>query len=78
MPTLSSVCDALASEHGLTPREAEVLVLLARGRTAAHISETLSVSLPTARTHIQHIYRKLGVGSQQALLDVIEDRAAQR
>ncbi len=76
-PTLRSVCAAIAAEHGLTPREAEVLALLGRGRTAAYIAETLSVSLPTVRTHIQHIYRKLGVGSQQALLDAIEDRAAQ-
>ena len=76
-PTLTSVCNCLACEHGLTPRETEVLTLLARGRTAGHIAETLSVSLPTARTHIQHIYRKMGVSSQQALLDVMEDRAAE-
>ena len=77
VPTLMSVCDAVASEHGLTPREAEVLTLLGRGRSASHIAEALSVSLPTARTYIQHIYRKVGVSSQQALLDVIEDHAVQ-
>lgn len=75
-PTLASVCNYLAHEFGLTPRETEVLALLARGRTAGHIAETLSVSLPTARTHIQHIYRKMGVSSQQALLDLMEDEAA--
>ena len=75
-PALASVCNYLAHEFGLTPRETEVLALLARGRTAGHIAETLSVSLPTARTHIQHIYRKMGVSSQQALLDVMEDEAA--
>lgn len=73
---LEQACAQVAGEHGLTPREAEVLALLARGRTAAHISGALSMSMPTARTHIQHIYRKLGVGSQQALLDVMEERMA--
>lgn len=76
--TLASVCGSLATEKGLTPRETEVLALLARGRTAGHIAEALSVSLPTARTHIQHIYRKMGVGSQQALLDIVEDHATTR
>ena len=71
----TDACAGIASEYGLTIREAEVLLLLGRGRTAAHISQMLEMSLATARTHIQHIYRKVGVSSQQTLLDVIEDRA---
>lgn len=47
----------------LTPRERQILALLTSGRTAKPISSELSLSLPTVRTHIQHILRKLGVHS---------------
>ena len=33
----------------------------------------LGMSDATVKTHIAHIYRKLGVNTQQALLDVVED-----
>jgi len=45
----------------LTTREAEVLRLLARGRTYAQIGEDLGVSMHTATSHIRNAYRKLGV-----------------
>ena len=47
----------------LTERETEILALLAGGKTAKPIALQLSVSLPTVRTHIRHILRKLGVHS---------------
>jgi DNA-binding CsgD family transcriptional regulator len=47
----------------LTEREYEILALLAGGKTAKPIATELSVSLPTVRTHIRHILRKLGVHS---------------
>jgi DNA-binding CsgD family transcriptional regulator len=47
----------------LTERESEILALLAGGKTAKPIASQLSVSLPTVRTHIRHILRKLGVHS---------------
>ena len=46
---------------GLTAREAEVLDLLARGRTNREIAETLVISIKTANIHVSHILRKLGV-----------------
>lgn len=45
----------------LTTREAEVLRLLARGRTYAQIGEDLGVSMHTVTSHIRNAYRKLGV-----------------
>jgi DNA-binding CsgD family transcriptional regulator/tetratricopeptide (TPR) repeat protein len=45
---------------GLTPREAEVLTLLARGYTNREIAATLLISLRTAGVHVSHILRKLG------------------
>lgn len=45
----------------LTTREKEVLVLLARGKTGAQISEDLFISQSTIRFHTQNIVEKLGV-----------------
>lgn len=66
------VCDAIASTRGLSPREAEVFHLLAKGRNCEYISTQLVVTEATTKTHIRKVYRKLGVHSQQALLDIIE------
>jgi DNA-binding CsgD family transcriptional regulator len=46
---------------GLTPREAEVLALLARGYTNREIAAALVISVRTAGVHVSHILRKLGV-----------------
>jgi DNA-binding CsgD family transcriptional regulator len=44
---------------GLTPREAEVLKLIARGYTNREIAETLVISVKTAGVHVSNILRKL-------------------
>ena len=49
---------------GLTPREAEVLVLLARGRSNPEIASALSVSRKTVSSHVEHIFSKLGVSTR--------------
>ena len=50
----------------LTPRELEVLTLLAQGLSTQTIAQTLSVSSSTTRNHIQNIFQKLGVHSRAA------------
>jgi DNA-binding NarL/FixJ family response regulator len=45
---------------GLTPREAEVLALIAEGLTNAEISDRLVVSAATVKTHVNHIFAKTG------------------
>jgi len=45
----------------LTPREAEVLALIAEGRTNAEIAEALVVSAATVKSHVNHIFAKAGV-----------------
>ena len=50
----------------LTPREAEVLLMLARGRTYVQVADELGVSLNTVASHIKNLYRKLGVRSARA------------
>lgn len=54
------------AEHNLTPREVEVLTLLAQGSSTAQIAEQLFVSPRTAATHINNILGKLGVNSRTA------------
>ena len=53
--------DALA---GLTPRELEVLLLLASGRSSKEIARQLVISPRTVSTHVQHILAKLDVNSR--------------
>jgi len=48
----------------LSRREEEVLALLAKGLIYKEISETLTISLATVRTHVHHIYEKLHVKSR--------------
>jgi DNA-binding NarL/FixJ family response regulator len=57
----------LAGPELLTPREADVLDLLQRGRSNAEIAASLHVSVETVRTHARHIYRKLGVRTRREL-----------
>ena len=49
---------------GLTPREAEVVVLLARGLTNREVAAELHVSRKTVSAHLEHVYRKLGVSTR--------------
>lgn len=44
----------------LTPREVEVLALIADGLTTRRIARRLGVSFATARTHVEHVRDKLG------------------
>lgn len=67
----SSVWSALAQEgedeaNGvqLSPREREVLLLLSRGLGNREIGEELGVSIETVKTHIERLYKRLGVTSR--------------
>jgi two-component system, NarL family, nitrate/nitrite response regulator NarL len=53
-----------ASDPNLSPRELEILALLAEGKTQQQIAETLVISPKTVATHIQHLLSKLGVHSR--------------
>src|SRR6266545_2525981 len=51
---------------GLTGREVEVLVLLARGQPNKEIARRLVVSPKTVSNHVEHIYAKLDISSRAA------------
>ena len=61
-----------AIEHGLTARESQVLVQLARGWSANAIAADLGITQNTAWAHIKRIYVKLDVHSKQELIEYIE------
>lgn len=74
----ADACTSIACDYGLTPREREVFELLGRGRNAACIAEALIISDNTVKTHARHIYKKLGINSQQQLMDLIELYCSER
>jgi HD-GYP domain-containing protein (c-di-GMP phosphodiesterase class II) len=66
---------------GLTPREIEVLTLIARGASTRQVAHRLSIAPKTAETHIERIYAKTGASTrstatlfamQHGLLDTLE------
>ena len=59
-PTDPNLTEAL----GLTPREAEVLSLVARGCTNREIARTLVITEKTTEVHVTHILRKLDVATR--------------
>ena len=64
-----------ANGSRLTPREREVLELLANGASQAEIADELVISSRTVAAHIDHILRKLGVHSRaQAVAAAYRDR----
>ena len=57
----------------LSPREREVLQLLADGLGVAQISRKLYISESTTKTHISKLYEKLGAGNRaQALMSALK------
>lgn len=68
-------CDEISETYMLSNRERDVLNLLARGHNAAYIMDELCISRSTAKTHINHIYKKMDIHTQQELLSMVEERS---
>jgi DNA-binding NarL/FixJ family response regulator len=58
------------NDPGLSPREHEILALLAEGRTQRQIADELVISSKTVGTHIQHVLSKLGVNTRAQAVSV--------
>ena len=69
-------CSFAAQKYDLTPREGEILFYLAKGRNAKYIADQLFVAERTIKTHTYHIYQKMGVHSQQDLINIVEDETS--
>ncbi len=61
---LASLTGGRAADHGLSPRELEVLALLARGDTNRAIAGRLGISERTVDRHVSNIFDKLGVATR--------------
>lgn len=68
----SELCAFLARAYDLTRREEEVVTLLLDGCTQAKLPTALCVSENTVKTHVRHIYRKLGIRSRDELTERAE------
>jgi HD-GYP domain-containing protein (c-di-GMP phosphodiesterase class II) len=53
-----------AGPAGLSPREIEVLTLIARGASTRQVARTLGITAKTAETHIERIYTKTGASTR--------------
>ena len=68
---LEDRCTKVAADCGLTTRESQVLALLARGNNSQHIQQDLGIGRNTVKYHVKNVYVKLGVHSQQELIDLV-------
>ncbi len=66
-------CDALADRYALSPREREIMAYIGRGHTATYITKTLIISESTVYTHARNIYRKMGIGSKESLIEMLTE-----
>jgi DNA-binding CsgD family transcriptional regulator len=66
----------LLRASGLTAREREIAALIARGASNDEISRTLQIARATAKTHVSHVFAKLGVANRhqaQQLINAAHD-----
>ena len=63
---IDGACGTPVSPHRLSPREREVLALIAAGHSNAAIANALSISVPTVKRHITTILGKLDLDSRTA------------
>ena len=68
---LARRCATVAEARRLTPREREVMELLAQGKSLSGVAHELIIAEGTAKAHTRHIYEKLGINTRQELLDLL-------
>lgn len=61
-------------EHNLTKTEIRVLKNIAQGKTNSEIAQINFVSIETIKTHVQRIFKKLGVGNRMEAVSAARDR----
>ena len=61
----------LSATYRLSPREQEVLALLAEGKTGRVIQQELFIAEGTFKAHTRHIYEKMGINSRKELFELL-------
>lgn len=69
---LQRKCDEAAEAYGLSPRESELLPMLAIGLSASVIGNRIILSDHTVKTHRYRIYQKLGINSHEELVEKLD------
>ncbi len=64
-------CAHVAKTHRLTNQETRIFILIASRESYGSIADKLYISRHTVKSHIFHIYQKLGIHSQQELIDLV-------
>ena len=63
--------EELSRAYRLSPREQEVLALLAEGKTGRVICQELFIAEGTFKAHTRHIYEKMGINSRKELFELL-------
>lgn len=71
---VSAVRAPASTQDSLSAREREVLALVAKGTSNREIARVLFISEATVKTHLTHLYAKLGVNDRAAAVAVAYDR----
>ena len=67
----NSIQQQNADNYQLTQREREIAELLIRGYSYSKIGEALFISIPTVKTHVTNIYRKVNVSNKMELFNML-------
>ncbi|MEU8141144.1 response regulator transcription factor [Nonomuraea sp. NPDC052129] len=73
-PSIASALIRGPATQAPSPRELEVLRLVARGAANKEIARTLLISETTVKTHLKHVFAKLGVETRAAAVVVAMER----
>ena len=65
--------DRIFEEHGISPREEEIVRLILRGFSNQKIGKTLFISLNTVKSHVRSIFMKFNVKSRFELISLFRD-----
>lgn len=72
LSSLERAAAELQGTYGLTARETDVAMLMARGNTMAQTAAELNVSLDTVRAHSKSLYRRLDIHKKQELVALVD------
>lgn len=71
VPFVQMRIDGICDTYGLTQREADVVKLLADGKSNSAIANEMFIAVGTVKAHIQHVYQKLGIHTRKELFELI-------
>jgi len=72
-PVAESGISELLEQHGLTSRQMDILIQLARGNSNKKIAEKLHISPETVKSHLSSVYKQLGLSTRSEANDWARD-----